>query len=535
MPSNMPNPTRRKGSDVYQIRCRVDGKLVNKSLGTADLKEARKRLPAVYAALVAENPQTPASDAPTSPSALSIAGACQRYRDSLMESERAFRQEHTAGVLAIAAKNFLPVDHIKLAAEYKAHVNRALNDARAKAVVHDFADQEWWLNYLSKSGVGDVDDRAGALMALARTKVATYRDILANDEMLAPPAAPTPAPASSAPPLSVLSERYIKECGTKMSKAVAADFRADVRDLCIVAGDKSVGDYTKQDVRTFKGVLLKLPANWRKRKEFRHLSLTAAADKAEELGTPRQGAKTIQMKRARLSKVFAFARAEYEGVENPFADKTAWVVADDSAANQRDAFTSEELRTLLASDLRGHLYWLTWLGLCTGARLNELCQLTADHVLNDEHGPRLFFSPELRLKTGLKESCVRSVPLHPKLLELGFLEYVKGASSYPNRMLFPGLTPRELTGRLSDTPSKNFARHLTILGIKRKGLSYHSLRHSFAAEFKRAAPTDIETRERIMGHAVAGVAGRYGGSYQTEANDTALFAQRAETMKRLRF
>ncbi|MBL8883853.1 MAG: site-specific integrase [Hyphomicrobium sp.] len=529
MPANMPNPTRRKGSDVYQIRCRVDGKLVNKSLGTADLKEARRRLPAVYAELVAHKPEPPAVNV------LSIADVCQRYRDGILDSVRAFRQEHTAGVLAIADKNFQAVDHAKLAAEYREHVKRALNEARNRAIAHDFANQEWLLTYLANKGVGEVTDRTGALMAMARVGVETYREILETDGMLTAPTAPNPAPTSTAPLLSQVAERYITERGAAMSRAVAADFRADVRDLCIVAGDKSVGDYTKQDVRTFKGVLLKLPANWRKRKEFRHLSLTAAADRAEELGTPRQGAKTIQMKRARLSKVFAFAKAEYEGVENPFADKTAWVVADDSAANQRDAFSQEELRTLLASDLRGHLYWLTWLGLCTGARLNELCQLTTDHVVNDEHGPRLYFSPELRLKTGLKESCVRSVPLHPKLLELGFLEYVKGASSYPNRRLFPGLTPRELTGRLSDTPSKNFARHLTILGIKRKGLSYHSLRHSFAAEFKRAAPTDIETRERIMGHAVAGVAGRYGGSYQTEANDAVLFAQRAETMKRLRF
>lgn len=541
MPSNMPNPTRRKGSDVYQIRCRVDGKLVNKSLGTTDLKEARRRLPAVYAELVAQEPQPPTSDALKSPKTLPVAEVCERYRAYLMECETGHRREHTNNILHIADRKFLEVDYVKLAAQYRARVQGMLNGARAKAVVYDFTHQEWWLTYLSKSGIGDVEDRPAALMALARTGVATYRQILANDEMLEPPAAQmlSSGPASaSVPLLSKASELYLDKRKEVMSKAVAADFRADVRDFCIVAGDKSVANYTKQDVRTFRDTLLSLPANWTKRKEFRNLGLLAAAAKAAEIGTPRQAAKTIKMKRRRLSKLFAHCASEYEGVNNAFADDVIWenvADADNSAADQKDALTPDELKKLLSSYLPGHLYWLTWLGLCTAARLNELCQLTADHVLNDEHGPRIYFSPELRLKTRRKQSSVRSVPLHPKLLELGFLGYAKAALGHPKKMLFPGLTPRELTGRLSDTPSKAFTRHLKKLGIKRKGLSFNSLRHSFSAEFKRVAPTDIETRERLAGHHVPGVAGRYGNSYPTEATDMVLFVQRAETMKRLQF
>ena len=51
-----------------------------------------------------------------------------------------------------------------------------------------------------------------------------------------------------------------------------------------------------------------------------------------------------------------------------------------AANEQRDPFKPDELSKLLASDLPGHLHWLTWLGLCTGARLNELAQLAAGHV-----------------------------------------------------------------------------------------------------------------------------------------------------------
>lgn len=536
MPSNMPNPTRRKGSDVYQIRCRVGGKLVAKSLGTSDLKEARRRLPLVHADLLAATPKKPVSDVPRSAPRLSIADACQRYRAYLLECETGHRREHTDGILRVANKHFLQVDHAKLAAEYRARVKRMLKEAHAKAIVRDFEHQEWWLDYLANSGVGEVEDRAGALMTLARTRVATFREIIASDELLEPTlVAPVDAPAT-APLLSDVSERYIKERGGAMSKAVAADFRADVRDFCIIAGDKSVADYTKQDVRAYKDVLLKLPANWTKRKEVRHLGIIEAANKAAELKMPRQAAKTIKMKRARLSKVFAFAEGEYEGVKNPFTDNAAWVVADSSDADQRDAFRPEELKALLESDLPGHLYWLTWLGLCTGARLNELCQLTAGHVLDDAPGPRLYFSPELRLKTGEKKSCVRSVPLHPRLLSLGFLDYANACGDKnTGKMLFPGIPKRELTGRYSDAPSKDFGRHLKALGIKRPKLSFHSLRHTFAAEFKRRVPADIESRMRLMGQKVPGVGGRYGNNFEAEALDMELLKERAKILATLRF
>jgi integrase len=128
------------------------------------------------------------------------------------------------------------------------------------------------------------------------------------------------------------------------------------------------------------------------------------------------------LKRATLKRVFAFAAASYDNVINPFDGGAAWAVADAAAADQRDAFTPEELKTLLNARLPGHLFWLTWLGLCTGARLNELCQLTSDHV-RAKDPMHIYFGPDLRLKTERRSgSSIRSVPLHMKLVSLGFLE-----------------------------------------------------------------------------------------------------------------
>lgn len=540
----LPRPTRRKGALTWEVRARINGKIISRSLRARDYKLALKRLPRVYdellrqfEAVVVSSDDPPKKTVPASDSFLAVAQSsfgrtltipdvCQRYREHLLTCEQGFRRETAqAGV----------TNAIRLAGQYRERLHENLRTTHAKSIVHDFANQEWFLTYLSNSGQGNVRDRGEALAALARTGVATIREILTNDFVLPDDVgAPGKVKAASTPPtLSEVLEQYITERGLSMTAEVAAGHRAVVRDFCALTDDKPVNNYGREDARRFKEILLCLPANWRKSRDLRGSSIVDAARKAKSLGLHRQRAKSIQLKRASLRSLFSYAAANYDGVYNPFEDKAAWVVADSAASDQRDAFSEAELKTLLGSELPKELYWLTWLGLCTGARLNELCQLTTDHISHTwpEH---IHFSPELRLKTGALKSCVRKVPLHPTLLSLGFLSYVSNCENNVGKKLFPDL-PKHRTGRFSDAPSKAFSRHLKKLGIKRSKLSFHSLRHSFAAEFKRNAPRDVEARERLMGHHVPGVAGRYGGSYEAETADPTVLRNYSQIVRLLQF
>ena len=260
---------------------------------------------------------------------------------------------------------------------------------------------------------------------------------------------------------------------------------------------------------------------------LREHEITEAAARAKTLGLPRQGAETIKKKWSILYSLFDYAGRNYDGVQNPFHAKSL-VVSDNLAANeQKSPFRSDELKILLESELPGHLHWLTWLGVFTGARLNELAQLSKNLIRQHGSVHYIYFSPELRLKSREKKSCVRSVPIHPKLIEFGFLDYVARCPGD----LFSGL-PMHKSGRLSDAPSKAFSRHLRKIGIKRPRLSFHSLRHTFSAALKRLS-AEWEDRQRLLGHAVAGVAGRYGDSYEAEAFDMQLLHKRAELIERL--
>ena len=273
----LPTPMLRDGALTYEIRVRIGTKTVWRSLKTRDYDEALDRVQGTYEKARREHahklaiPATKPDDAValTQPLRLSVADACDRYRDHRLTCERQSRIEYAAGGIN---------DPVALAERYRVNLESSLKTAHACAVVHDFHHQVWFLNLLEGQGLGVVDDRPGAVMALARTGIATIREIMAADDGLNcsiyPTRVTTPNAAvaasgaptlSTAPVLSKVSEAYIKERGGSLSLDVQIDVRAIVRALHGIVGDKPVTDYGKEDARRLKDVLLDLPANWTKR------------------------------------------------------------------------------------------------------------------------------------------------------------------------------------------------------------------------------------------------------------------------------
>ncbi len=75
------------------------------------------------------------------------------------------------------------------------------------------------------------------------------------------------------------------------------------------------------------------------------------------------------------------------------------------------------------------------------------------------------------------EAGNRSVPIHSKLLELEFLNYVTQIKTSNQQKLFPNLKKMKSTG-YGTMISRWFARYLIKLGIKKKGKNFHSFRHT---------------------------------------------------------
>jgi len=170
---------------------------------------------------------------------------------------------------------------------------------------------------------------------------------------------------------------------------------------------------------------------------------------------------------------------------------------------------SQRLRTEPGeTDMSGtSWFWLPLLGLWTGARLNELCQLRVEDV--DREGDILF----LRLQEGsdtqrIKGGKKRNVPLHPELVRLGFPTYVDAKRRCDSDRVFPDLKI-DAKGYYSDRSSKDFSAYIKKLGAKTDKTSFHSFRHNFK-DACRHAGVNPDINDILLGHALPGMAGRYG-------------------------
>jgi integrase len=89
------------------------------------------------------------------------------------------------------------------------------------------------------------------------------------------------------------------------------------------------------------------------------------------------------------------------------------------------SFTDEEARTILKAALQERhpvRRWVPWLCAYTGARVSEVCQLRTEDVVQVEGIWCLKLAPEAgSLKT---HSSERAIPLHPAVIESGFLVFV---------------------------------------------------------------------------------------------------------------
>ena len=145
-------------------------------------------------------------------------------------------------------------------------------------------------------------------------------------------------------------------------------------------------------------------------------------------------------------------------------------------------FTDQEMNLILGDALKteslaqnkSERYWVTLLSAYSGARLNEICQLDVVDIQESDGIWLMNLSSDSEDKSIKTEAGNRSVPIHPKLLELEFLSYVEQIRNANHKKLFPNLKKMLSTG-YGTLISRWFDSYLRKLGIKKKGKNFHSL------------------------------------------------------------
>ncbi len=296
-----------------------------------------------------------------------------------------------------------------------------------------------------------------------------------------------------------------------------------------------VDEMKARDVEAFLRSTARLPTN--RRKKYPELSLAEAVTAAEQDGQLPISERVRADYERELRRFVRWCRRHELMTSDPF-ELIEPTRSKDGKRKHRTAYEIEDLRALFNSPLytgcrndeygfnrpgpnrpkRGR-FWLPLLGLFTGARAGELCQLRAQDVRATDAGtPYLSICNDEEWMSVKTRNAIRDVPVHPELVKLGFLEFVGQCRRSGNGALFPEML---IEGRKpSYRFSKLYRTFRKAVGVDGNNVDFHSFRHTArqalrrADLFREAGHRADEKIDDVFGWSDGkGMASRYGGDY----------------------
>lgn len=325
-----------------------------------------------------------------------------------------------------------------------------------------------------------------------------------------------------------LFDQYVKENPKGISQATIMQARRDIGTFIELVGeDFPVSKLDKKAVREWKSLLQAYPVKAAEIAIFKGMSFREIIEANGRAKEPKRviTAKTVNRYLAAFGAFCNWLTAHDYIPANPFTDM--YLSVDKTKTNVRP-FTDDERKVLFASPLfigckndvkwhvegahliRDHRYWLPHVMMYSGARPGEIAQLLVDDV-RQMHGKWVLHitdegDDEKSLKT---KGSFRVVPVHSKLIEMGFIKHVESQRKLGERRVFPE-AERNSRGQIAAKFEKKFGLYLIKLGLKEgRGLSLYSFRHGFSDAMRTAGFMDEEFGF-LMGHSKASMTARYG-------------------------
>lgn len=306
------------------------------------------------------------------------------------------------------------------------------------------------------------------------------------------------------------TSRYVAEC------------KRVLEILIDIAGDLAPDDYTPEVIDTLMVRVTYLPLNPEKNKEHRDrwaaLSYAQMSHEAELMEMQCISDVTRRKHVARLSAFFAFChRRQFMHGGNPMADRAGepdqTKGSSPAVKAKRLPFSADDMakifdRETYRSRKLPHSFWPPLIALATGARVNEIAQLYLDDIVDDDakNPGRYRFMilpkrPDQRVKN---EASIRSIPMLPILIEMGFLHYLSDVRRLGYARVFPTLQYTAASG-YGDTISEFFSGYLRnkVCIVDRKKV-FHSFRHWFCTELYQRSKNERMHIVSLTGHARQG-------------------------------
>lgn len=320
----------------------------------------------------------------------------------------------------------------------------------------------------------------------------------------------------------VISERlpeYLEYLASRHPKYIQKAERV-VSMLIDICGDLPPDDYEPDVLDHFIKRIRFLPLNPEKNKLHRdrwaQMNFRQIIAEVELLDIqPRITDTTVKDHIAQLASFFSFCKARrYMDEDSPLAKRVAPQSASEKQ-DKRDPFSKDDLGRIFSPELYKsrnlpHTFWPPLIALFTGARCNEVAQLYLDDIVNDDPAHPENWRFMVRIGRGRTDQRLknkfsnRSIPIHPRLIEMGFLHYLDDVRSLGFNRVFPALRWTAAAG-YGDTVSDMFSTYLRgKVKIDDPRKVFLSFRHYFCTQAKNFTDEKHTHIFDLTGHAREG-------------------------------
>ena len=315
------------------------------------------------------------------------------------------------------------------------------------------------------------------------------------------------------------------------------EFGSAIRRFVAAFGDMPVATVDRKTAREFRNLLLKLPAQVPK--PLRDLPLREQARQAEAQKLPRLSPRTVKKQLQALYTALSHARDEMDATIVPDVFGVS-VDCSEVMGDERLPFSGEQLAMLFSTPLmtagQGEeaAFWFMLLGPLTGCRIEELAQLRPGDVRQEDGvtfidicresvRERRKKAAEGERGKGVKtRTSLRRIPLHPILIDAGFLGLVENAKARGAEWLFDLKTYARYEQR-GKYMSNKLNRMIDDAGITEPEYVFHSFRHSMKQALRDLDGVKEEISDLLTGHSFAISVGRkYGRGAGLQTLDRAI-------------
>ena len=322
----------------------------------------------------------------------------------------------------------------------------------------------------------------------------------------------------------LISNEWSENTWTRTYQPLLRDFREIASEAQRTFTDKQGVYQTIWDIpsRQLEEVHIRTycDAMWVFPKNYGSIKSIGDAKQALNAGLPAQG-KANGFKKIRMVKTFLKWAYSKEKLSRDLAKLLPVEKLDKKRDRSKDGYqpwTIDELKIIFERETyptdEGWKYWTPILGLYTGGRANEIAQLQVSDIIivgdipciaitdledEDDEEPLKFTTAAMPKKSVKTASSRRWIPIHPKLIELGFLSFVDDLKTKGEIRLFPELPyvkesgyGRKVSGHFAET-----TKRLSIW-VERKKV-FHSFRSTLNGRLMKLGMPQ-ELREFVLGH-----------------------------------